>query len=36
MEINPEATPMSDAVDLALRETAASALPRIVEALSRD
>ena len=36
VEINPEATPMSDAVDLALRETAASALPRIVEALSRD
>ena len=35
VEINPEATPMSDTVDLALRETAASALPRIVEALSR-
>ncbi len=35
VEINPEATPVSDAVDFALRDTAASALPRIVEGLSR-
>ncbi len=33
VEINPEATPVSDAVDLALREPAASALPRIADAL---
>lgn len=34
VEINPEATPVSGSVDVALRETAASALPRIVDALS--
>ncbi len=33
VEINPEVTPVSDAVNLSVRDTAASALPRIVDAL---
>jgi NAD-dependent protein deacetylase/lipoamidase len=32
-EINPESTPISDAVDVVLRETAAQALPRIIASL---